>query len=100
MQSGLKSESRDLDFQETPFRLCKHRAVFRDEEATFPLTPALSLGERENGSPMLDGTVRGKSTTHFEQPSTALRGSLSPRERGRGEGEGCFLTAKHVFLLE
>src|SRR5437867_4825252 len=48
----------------------------------FPLTPALSLGERVNRSP------RGEQSRRLGPPLRHARCSLSPRERVRVRGNG------------
>ena len=48
----------------------------------FPLTPALSHGERENQSLRCEGGRRSGSSTHGRQCS------LSPRERAGVRGKG------------
>src|SRR5437764_9594259 len=53
---------------------------------TFPLTPALSLGERENPPLALGTTQRGVCPTNFANNRTCRR--LFPLPVGEGQGEG------------
>ena len=50
----------------------------------FPLTPALSLGERENGPPLLDHTRAGVYATTIGK--TPNRRPLFPLPEGEGQG--------------
>jgi hypothetical protein len=52
----------------------------------FPLTPALSLGERENRSPSYGKTCDGFGRTNSGKQSSGDGGSLSLRERVRVRG--------------
>jgi len=87
----------------------------REFTAPFPLTPALSLGERENLSPSLDGL----STARISPPLVCLNekpdagdvtetfriirdGQLRfplPKGEGQGEGEGSVRTRKAVTII-
>jgi hypothetical protein len=58
---------------------------FRD---SFPLTPALSLWERENRSPSLSQTCRGIGWTANRTIPNALGLFLLPEGEGQDEGEG------------
>ncbi len=52
----------------------------------FPLTPALSRGERENHSPPFGGRERGVS--HMRVTKTQNIQMLFPLPAGEGQGEG------------
>ncbi len=55
-------------------------------DASFPLTPALSLGERENRSQSPDKSVTDSSSTTTGISESKQR--LSPLPKGEGQGEG------------
>jgi len=57
-----------------------------NSDASFPLTPALSPGEREGRTPSSDEGERGDSTTGAG--SSSNRVALSPLPKGEGQGEG------------
>jgi hypothetical protein len=56
------------------------------QDARFPLTPAVSLGERENRSPSQGMAAAGFSSTTNEISMSGQR--LFPLLRGEGQGEG------------
>src|SRR2546427_5793834 len=60
----------------------------RTASVTFPLTPTLSLGERENAPLAFSTTQRGVCSTNLPNNRTCRRFSLSPRERVRVRGSG------------
>ena len=55
-------------------------------ERHFPLTPTLSLGERENAPLAFSTTQRGVCPTNFPNNRTCRR--LFPLPVGEGQGEG------------
>jgi hypothetical protein len=59
---------------------------FEKLRALFPLTPALSLGERGKRSPFLGGAVNGFGSMTFGFYKTIQR--LFPLPAGEGQGEG------------
>jgi hypothetical protein len=58
----------------------------RSSATPFPLTPALSLGERENPFPSFGETGRGNLQSAAEIKKSAE--SLFPLPEGEGQGEG------------
>ena len=56
------------------------------DKVSFPLTPALSLGERGNGPPSLGHTRDGISQARVRNTNTWRR--LFPLPGGEGQGEG------------
>ena len=72
-------------------------AVRLGGQAAFPLTPALSLRERENGSQRVVGPSLTGSTSEQKRAESAEGGRAVlplPEGEGRGEGEGIELTPK------
>ena len=67
--------------------------VVRTASVTFPLTPALSLGERENAALPLSKTQRGVRPTNL--PNLRICCPLSPLPAGEGQGEGNRVAAQH-----
>jgi len=57
----------------------------REPNVTFPLTPTLSLGERENRSPILSDPDAGKMQ---RIPNSQACQTVRPLPRGEGWGEG------------
>jgi hypothetical protein len=75
-----------LDF-ETKMKLAQTNLSELDEAgAAFPLTPALSLGERENVAPS-QGMSRGWIRAERPQATRGVQ-SLFPLPQGEGQGEG------------
>jgi len=64
--------------------------------ATFPLTPALSLGEREKRSPSFDKSEPGPIPQHSIPAETRRTAPPLPEGEGRGEGERTGPSAKIV----
>ena len=60
---------------------------------SFPLTPALSLGERESVALPLSKTQRGVWPTNL--PNSRICCRLSPLLVGEGQGEGNRVAAQH-----
>jgi hypothetical protein len=58
-------------------------SLFSSLSVSFPLTPTLSLGERENHLPRYDKSRRAGLS------SDGRRGTLSPRERVEVRGKWC-----------
>jgi hypothetical protein len=65
------------------------REVLNSTNAMFPLTPALSLGERETRIPVLEPS--GRSSMAEDWPL--------PEGEGRGEGEQDMRTALQVIFM-
>jgi len=63
-------------------------ALKDNSSASFPLTPALSLGERENGSPSRSKVAASDKASARPSPSPL------PRGEGQGEGKGSVPVAK------
>ena len=61
-------------------RAIRETVRFRGLDVLFPLTPALSLGERENRSQSLDNPSRGRFSD--------ARAVMLPLPKGEGRGEG------------
>ena len=61
-------------------------AAAKSNRALFPLTPALSPGEREKGSPASGETTTGSDSTASRATGSVPR--LSPLPGGEGQGEG------------
>jgi 5-methyltetrahydrofolate--homocysteine methyltransferase len=61
-------------------------AELKTNRTLFPLTPALSLGEREKRSPSLGKTTAESSPANA--PTTESDQRLSPLPEGEGQGEG------------
>ena len=64
--------------------------TFWHSAASFPLTPALSPGERENRSPIRWRTRTQEKCEALQQPKHAINGSLSLRERAGVRGKESF----------
>ena len=70
----------------------RNAGVVRTASFTFPLTPALSLEERENAA-LLSKTQRGVWPTNL--PNSRICCRLSPLLVGEGQGEGNRVAAQH-----
>ena len=62
-------------------------------DVLFPLTPALSLGERENRTLFMEESKRRESWDAFEETENGLSRLPLPKGEGGGEGEqGCLIS--------
>jgi sulfite reductase (NADPH) flavoprotein alpha-component len=82
----------DVDF-ESPFQqwlsgalTALNASASKPEDGAFSLTPALSLGGRENDSPLSGESKRGDGTT--SAGAVSEHPSLFPLPKGEGRGEG------------
>src|SRR5262249_46570043 len=64
----------------------RRTSAVRTARVTFPLTPALSLGERENPALAFSTTQRGRCPTNLPSDRTCRR--LFPLPVGEGQDEG------------
>src|SRR6185369_13403506 len=85
LPSGSWSQMRARIGMEAAHELLFERADFGNSNVAFPLTPALSLGERENRSPVLR-----QSAVPLCSESGIMRLPL-PKGEGRGEGNRVIL---------
>src|SRR6266542_2719376 len=72
----------------------RNTGVVRSASITFPLTPVLSLGERENAALLLRKTQRGVWPTNLPNFRSCCCLSLLPV--GEGQGEGNRVAAQHI----
>jgi hypothetical protein len=68
--------------------------------APFPLTPALSLGEREARSPLGKKTCDGMDASRFRFPRRPHHAFLLPGGEGQDEGEGGVQQPRRDLLFE
>jgi hypothetical protein len=80
---GYKSNFSKLNFLSEHFRFSRRHCKMR---ASFPLTPALYLGEKEEHSRSAGEITTGFCTTTHEFNQAGQR--LFPLPKGEGQGEG------------